>query len=140
MRTSEFSPKQPLRLSTQVNCNAANPSAFVMVAVAGLTGSALMARETSKQRRQALGRIADALREAGYTSLDAQAKALGLPRSTAYTIIKCQHKMGRLSKSVLAKMLSHSDLPKRVRAVLQEYASETLETDTMKEGRSSRTA
>jgi hypothetical protein len=79
----------------------------------------------SNERRQALSRIAVLLREEGYTSLDAQAKALGLARSTAYTIIKCQHKQGRLSRRVLAKMLSHPGLPQRVRAVLQEYSSET---------------
>jgi hypothetical protein len=98
----------------------------------------------ASKRRQALGRIAEVLREAGYASLDAQAKALGLPRSTAYTIMKCQHKQGRLSKRVLAKMLSHPQLPQRVRAVVQEYISET-ENDAMsiavtKKSRASRVA
>jgi hypothetical protein len=100
--------------------------------------------ETSDERRKVLGLITEALREAGYTSLDAQAKALGLPRSTAYTIIKCQHKVGRLSKGVLARMLAHPELPKSVRAVLDEYGIPRLEsrkaTRLNKNERRSRTA
>jgi hypothetical protein len=84
--------------------------------------------QTSDERRKVLGQITEALREAGYTSLDAQAKALGLPRSTAYTIIKCQHKVGRLSKGVLEKMLAHPELPKSVRVVLDEYRVPKLES------------
>ncbi len=88
---------------------------------------------TSDERRKVLRRITGCLRDAGYTSLDAQAKALGLPRSTTYTIIKCQHKVGRLSKDVLAKMLAHPELPKAVRAILEEYAiSKTMETESAK--------
>ena len=41
--------------------------------------------------------ISEALIADGYTSLDAQAKALGLLRSTAWTIMKARHKLGRLS-------------------------------------------
>jgi hypothetical protein len=89
-----------------------------------------MTVDRTSKRRQALARIAEVLREAGYTSLDAQAEALGLPRSTAYTIIKCQHKQGRLNKRVLSKMLCHPELPPRVRAVLQEYASQNLKMHT----------
>ncbi len=95
---------------------------------------------TSKERREALGRITEALRQAGYTSLDAQAKALGLPRSTAYTIIRCQHKVGRLSNRVLTKMLAQQELPKGVRAVVEEYglsqSAEVAQTKPLRRTRS----
>jgi hypothetical protein len=41
--------------------------------------------------------IGQALVASGYTSLDEQAKALGLNRSTTWTIVKAKHKLGRLS-------------------------------------------
>ena len=41
--------------------------------------------------------IVDAIVAAGYLSLDSQAKALGVKRSTAWTIIKTKHKLDRLS-------------------------------------------
>ena len=44
-----------------------------------------------------LQRISEALIASGHTSLDEQAKALGINRSTAWTIIKPKHKLGRLS-------------------------------------------
>ena len=47
----------------------------------------LKARQSSKIRE-----IGNALITAGIVSLDAQAKALGLPRSTAWTILSAEHK------------------------------------------------
>jgi hypothetical protein len=41
--------------------------------------------------------ISEALIADGYTSLNAQAKALGLHRSAAWTIMKAKHKLGRLT-------------------------------------------
>ena len=55
-------------------------------------------RSSSGLRRiNPIEHIADALVAAGYTSLDKQAKALGIHRATAWTIIKKKHKLGRLS-------------------------------------------
>jgi len=51
--------------------------------------------------------IAEALVEAGYRSLDAQAKALGIHRSTAWTIIKAKHKLGRLHTKTTQKILEN---------------------------------
>jgi hypothetical protein len=48
-----------------------------------------------------LERISEALVLCGYTSLDEQAKALGLGRSTAWTITKNKHKLGRLSAKTI---------------------------------------
>ena len=41
-----------------------------------------------------LQQIREALVQSGYTKLDQQAKALGVHRSTAWTIIKTRHKLG----------------------------------------------
>jgi hypothetical protein len=71
-----------------------------------------------------LQRIAEALVAAGYTSLDKQAKALGIHRATAWTIIKEKHKVGRLNTNTVNRMLANPELPPRVRAVIQEYLAE----------------
>jgi len=68
--------------------------------------------------------IADALIASGYTSLDQQAKALGLSRSTAWTIIHAKHKVDRLSTKVSARMLENPELPPLVRTTLQKYLAE----------------
>ena len=68
--------------------------------------------------------IADALIASGYTSLDQQAKALGLSRSTAWTIVHAKHKVDRLSAKVSARMLQNPRLPPLVRATLQRYLAE----------------
>src|ERR1044072_7190685 len=78
------------------------------------------------QRRDcviALQRVADALVMDGYTTLDAQAEALGVRRSTAWTIVKAKHKLGRLSAKTCRRILTNPDLPTRVRVVFTEYLS-----------------
>jgi hypothetical protein len=64
--------------------------------------------------------IADALVAAGYTSLDDQAKALGLHRSTAWTIVKTRHKLGRLNRQTTQRILENPDTPPSVRAIIQQ--------------------
>jgi hypothetical protein len=68
-----------------------------------------------------LERISEALVLCGYTSLDEQAKALGLGRSTAWTITKNKHKLGRLSAKTIDRILSNPQTPPAVRVVVQEY-------------------
>jgi hypothetical protein len=78
---------------------------------------------TSSARRSIPVRdIADALIGAGYTSLDEQAKALGIHRATAWTIIKTKHKLGRLNAKTTERMLANPELPPCIRDVLQRYA------------------
>ena len=48
--------------------------------------------------------ITKALITSGYTSLDRQAKALGLHRSTVWTITKNRHKLGRLSRKTIERI------------------------------------
>jgi len=64
-------------------------------------------------------RIANAVIASGYTTLDAQAMALGVRRSTAWSIIKSKHKIGRLSQKVRQKMLANPNLPPLVRKELE---------------------
>ena len=72
--------------------------------------------------------IAEALVAEGYTSLDKQAKALGLGRSTAWTIIKKKHKLGRLNAKTTQSILANPDTPASVRAVIQQYLAQDLVT------------
>jgi predicted DNA-binding transcriptional regulator AlpA len=69
-------------------------------------------------------RISQALISSGYTSLDEQAKALGLGRSTAWNIIKHKHKLGRLSAKTIDRILKNSKTPPIVRAAVEQYAFE----------------
>ncbi|MGC1895536.1 MAG: hypothetical protein WA763_17920 [Pseudolabrys sp.] len=68
-----------------------------------------------------LQRISEALIASGYTSLDEQAKALGLGRSTAWTITKNKHKLGRLSTKTIDRILHNPKTPPAVRVVVQQY-------------------
>ena len=71
-----------------------------------------------------LQQIREALVQSGYTKLDQQAKALGVDRSTAWTIIKTRHKLGRLSAKTTQRILANPDTPPSVRSVIQKYLAE----------------
>ena len=71
-------------------------------------------------------RISAALISSGYTSLDEQARALGLGRSTAWNIIKHKHKLGRLSAKTIDRILKNSKTPPIVRAAVEQYVFEKL--------------
>jgi hypothetical protein len=77
------------------------------------------ARQSSKIRE-----IGEALITAGFVSLDAQAKALGLPRSTAWTILSAEHKGTGISARIICRMLSSKRIPRLVRAEIMEYAEQ----------------
>ena len=68
--------------------------------------------------------ISEALTKSGYTKLDQQAKALGLCRSTAWTIMKTKHKLGRLSFKTTNSMLANPETPPAVRALVEKYLDE----------------
>src|SRR5690242_2111004 len=63
--------------------------------------------------------IADAVIRAGYTSLDAQAKALGVNRSTAWTIMKTKHKLGHLNNTTVRCILANPNTPVSVRVIIR---------------------
>jgi hypothetical protein len=68
--------------------------------------------------------IAEALVAEGYRSLDEQAEALGVHRSTAWTIMKTKHKVDRLSRKTTNSMLANPALPPTVRIVVLQYLTE----------------
>ena len=78
-------------------------------------------RQTAK-----LNALREALIEAGVHSLDAQAAALGLGRSTTWVILKAQHKASGLSARTINRMLAAPDLPPSVRAVVLDYVEDKL--------------
>jgi hypothetical protein len=79
----------------------------------------MKARQSAK-----IQKLGQALIDAGLCTLDDQANALGLPRSTAWTILKTCHKSYGLSAAVIERMLRSSKLPPRARAILVEYVEE----------------
>jgi len=81
--------------------------------------SEMKARQSAKIRE-----LGQALIDAGVRTLDAQADALGLRRSTAWTILKTRHKGTGLSAEIIERMLRSSKLPRRARAILVEYVEE----------------
>ena len=81
--------------------------------------SGLKARQAAKVRE-----IGEALVAAGHDNLDDQAAALGLSRSTTWTIIRGTHKSSGLSAAVLNRMLSAPNLHSLVRRKVLEYIAE----------------
>jgi hypothetical protein len=73
----------------------------------------MKARQTSKIRE-----LGEALVASGLRTLDEQAKALGLPRSTTWTILRANHKASGLSATVINQTLSAPQLPPLVRATI----------------------
>ena len=70
--------------------------------------------------------VGEALVAAGYVTLNTQAEALGLCRSTTWTIMQATHKNSGLSATVINRMLASPRLPPPVRAKLIEYVEEKI--------------
>src|SRR3954469_17091766 len=83
-----------------------------------------MSAELLARQRLKIKEIRGALVTAGLTSLDQQAAALGVARSTAWTILQARHKKSGLSTGLIIRMLYSSQLPPVVRSKLQEYVVE----------------
>ena len=79
----------------------------------------LKARQAAKLRE-----VGEALRAAGFSTLDQQADALALCRSTAWTVLQANHKASGLSAAVIKRMLAAPRLPATVRETLLEYVRE----------------
>ena len=79
----------------------------------------MKARQSTKIRE-----LAEVLKSAGFVTLDGQAKALGLSRSTAWTIRKASHKASGLSASIINRMLAAPELPSLARTKILEYVEE----------------
>src|SRR5258706_7419222 len=83
--------------------------------------AARKARQSAKIKE-----IADSLRSVGYLKLDQQAKALGLGRSTTWTLVRTSHKGSGLSAAVINRMLQAPEVPPVVRDKILEYLRERL--------------
>jgi hypothetical protein len=83
--------------------------------------SALKARQSSRIRE-----LGNALLLCGYVSLDQQADALGLCRSTTWTLLRANHKSSGLSATIINRMLTAPGLPPPVRDKILEYVREKL--------------
>jgi len=68
--------------------------------------------------------LKEALIREGYLTLKAQAAALGLGRSTTWTVLRANHKASGLSASVIARMLGAPQLPPSAREKIIEYVKE----------------
>jgi hypothetical protein len=79
----------------------------------------MKARQSSKIRE-----LGDVLVAMGFHTLDQQAEALGLARSTTWTILNGNHKASGLSATVINRMLAAPQLPPLVRATIHKYIDE----------------
>ena len=70
--------------------------------------------------------IGEALVSSGLVTLDEQAKAVGLCRSTTWTILKANHKNSGLSATLINVMLDSPGLPPAVRTKILEYVEEKI--------------
>src|SRR4029450_3056729 len=76
----------------------------------------MKARQSSNIRE-----LAEAVNSPGFLTPDKQAKALGLSRSTAWTIRKASHKASGLSASIINRMLAAPELPPLARSQILRY-------------------
>jgi hypothetical protein len=79
----------------------------------------MKARQSAKIRE-----LKDALIDAGFLTLNEQATALRLSRSTTWTIVKANHKASGLSATTINRMLMSPQLPTLARAKILEYVQE----------------
>jgi hypothetical protein len=76
------------------------------------------------QQSAKIRELGDALVAVGIFALDDQAEALGLSRSTTWTILKGNHKASGLSATTINRILAAPKLPPLVRAKVLEYVEE----------------
>ena len=81
--------------------------------------SAFKAKQAAKIRE-----LRKALVAQGYVSLEQQADALGLSRSTTWAILKADHKASGLQATVISRILNSRRLPSEAERVLKEYIEE----------------
>ena len=80
-----------------------------------------------RQRQNAkIREIKYVLAAAGVPTLDNQAEALGLSRSTAWHLLNGKHKGSGISASINNRMLAAPRLPPAVRVTLLEYIAEKV--------------
>jgi predicted DNA-binding transcriptional regulator AlpA len=68
--------------------------------------------------------IGAALAADGFVTVDEQARALGLSRSSAWAVLKADHKASGLTVPTINRMLSSPELPPRARVTILTYIEE----------------
>src|SRR4051812_34744727 len=83
-------------------------------------------RWSQKQTQQQckIRQIGEALAAAGICTIDEQAQALGIARSTTWTILNAGHKASGLSARIIERILQSPALPPEVRTAILEYVRE----------------
>jgi hypothetical protein len=70
--------------------------------------------------------IAECLKRCGRLTVDSQAKALGVSRSTAWAMLSGRYKVSGISARVVKQILSSQELPPEVRAKVVEYVADKV--------------
>jgi hypothetical protein len=96
---------------------------FVSVAI-GASGPSGRTKEMKARQNSKIREIGETLRTAGFLTLDQQANALGLCRSTTWTIVQGNHKTSGIRPALINRMLAAPQLPVSVRARILEYVEE----------------
>jgi hypothetical protein len=81
-------------------------------------------KEMRERQSAKIRELKVALITSGFFTLDGQAEVLGLSRSTAWTILKGNHKASGLSAATINQILAAPRLPPFVRAKILEYFEE----------------
>jgi hypothetical protein len=82
--------------------------------------------ELKAQQSAKIRELRESLVAAGLLTLDDQAEALGLSRSTTWTILKGSHKGSGLSATIVNRILAVPQLSPLVRARVLEYVKEKV--------------
>jgi hypothetical protein len=73
-----------------------------------------------------IGQLKTALVAHGFDSVSKQAAILGLSRSTAWKVLKSDHKHSGLTANTINRMLASTGLPPEARKVIEEYVCQKL--------------
>jgi hypothetical protein len=84
-----------------------------------------LAEMKSKQCTR-IGELRQALMASGFYTLDEQARALGLCRSTTWALLRANHKASGLSATLINRMWVAPQLPEAVRAKILQYVEEKV--------------
>jgi hypothetical protein len=85
-----------------------------------------MVAEMKSRQVAKIRELGQALIEAGFATLDEQSEALGLARSTTWTILRVSHKSSGLSATIIKRMLLSPQLPPLVRRKVVEYTRDKV--------------
>jgi hypothetical protein len=84
------------------------------------------AAEMKVRQAAKIRELGHALVDAGFLTLDEQSKALGVARSTTWTILRASHKGSGLSAAIIKRMLLSPQLPPLARRKILEYTADKL--------------